>query len=81
MPDMEVKIPEQSDQSARKRTSISQLHLKTGEYLEQNLKNVKVLYTRKTDVFMELRDRAEFANKNKADLFISIHANWKFKKD
>jgi N-acetylmuramoyl-L-alanine amidase len=50
--------------------------LKTGEYLEQNLKNVKVLYTRKTDVFMELRDRPDFANKNKADLFISIHSNW-----
>ena len=44
--------------------------LKTGEYLEQNMKNVKVLYTRKTDVFMELRDRPEFANKNNADLFI-----------
>ncbi len=50
--------------------------LKTGEYLEQNVKNVKVLYTRKTDVFMELRDRPEFANKNNADLFISIHSNW-----
>ncbi len=50
--------------------------LKAGEYLEKNLKNVKVLYTRKSDVFVELRDRAEFANRNKADLFISIHANW-----
>ncbi len=50
--------------------------LKTGEYLEQNIKNVKVLYTRKTDVFVELRDRPEFANKNNADLFISIHSNW-----
>jgi N-acetylmuramoyl-L-alanine amidase len=42
--------------------------LKTGEYLEQNVENVKVLYTRKTDVFMELRERPEFANKNNADL-------------
>lgn len=50
--------------------------LKTGRYIEQNVKNAKVLYTRKTDVFVELTDRAEFANKNKADLFISIHANW-----
>jgi N-acetylmuramoyl-L-alanine amidase len=49
--------------------------LKTGEYLEQNVENVKVLYTRKTDVFMELRERPEFANKNNADLFISIHSN------
>lgn len=50
--------------------------LKTGEYLEQNMKNVRVLYTRKTDVLPGLKERAEFANKNKADLFVSIHANW-----
>jgi N-acetylmuramoyl-L-alanine amidase len=50
--------------------------LKTGAYLEQNMENVKVLYTRKSDVFVGLKERAEFANKNKADLFISIHANW-----
>ncbi len=50
--------------------------LKTGEYIEQNIKNARVLYTRKTDVFVDLRDRADFANRNKADLFISIHANW-----
>jgi len=50
--------------------------LKTGEYLEQNLNNVTVLYTRKNDTFIELQDRATFANKSNADLFISIHANW-----
>ena len=50
--------------------------LKTGEYIEQNLKNTKVIYTRKTDTFVEVRDRATIANRNKADLFISIHANW-----
>jgi N-acetylmuramoyl-L-alanine amidase len=50
--------------------------LKTGEYIQNNLKNVKVLYTRSSDVFPGLKERAEFANKNKADLFISIHANW-----
>lgn len=49
--------------------------LKLGGYLEQNLSNVKVLYTRKTDVFPGLKERAEFANKNEADLFISIHTN------
>ncbi|MFZ2341009.1 MAG: N-acetylmuramoyl-L-alanine amidase [Bacteroidales bacterium] len=49
--------------------------LKAGNYIEQNLRNVEVLYTRKTDVFPGLYERAEFANKNKADLFISIHAN------
>lgn len=49
--------------------------LKLGNYLEQNLKNVTVIYTRKTDVFVELEDRALIANKANADLFISIHCN------
>jgi N-acetylmuramoyl-L-alanine amidase len=50
--------------------------LKTGSYIEQNLKNVTVIYTRKTDTFIELKDRPNIANKNNADLFISIHVNW-----
>jgi N-acetylmuramoyl-L-alanine amidase len=49
--------------------------LKTGEYLEQNIKNVKVIYTRKSDSDVDLWARADIANKNKADLFISVHAN------
>jgi N-acetylmuramoyl-L-alanine amidase len=49
--------------------------LKTGNYLEKNLKNVVVIYTRTTDVSVELRDRPAIANKNNADLFVSIHAN------
>ncbi len=49
--------------------------LKLGKLIEDNLQGVKVIYTRKTDVFVELNKRAEIANKNKADLFISIHAN------
>lgn len=50
--------------------------LKTGEYIEKNIRNVTVIYTRKNDAFVDLRDRANIANKNKADLFISIHVNW-----
>lgn len=49
---------------------------KTGEYLIENLKNVKVVYTRDDDSTVDILDRPEIANKNKADLFISIHANW-----
>jgi len=49
--------------------------LKLGHYIEENLPDVKVIYTRKTDVFVELYQRAEIANKNEADLFISIHVN------
>lgn len=43
--------------------------------VEQNCPDVNVIYTRKTDRFVELYRRAEIANKNKADLFISIHIN------
>jgi N-acetylmuramoyl-L-alanine amidase len=50
--------------------------LKTGAYIEQNIKNVTVIYTRKNDTFVDIRDRATIANKANADLFISIHANW-----
>nr|WP_321451609.1 N-acetylmuramoyl-L-alanine amidase [uncultured Carboxylicivirga sp.] len=49
--------------------------LKLGDYLKEYLPEVKVVYTRKKDVFVPLNKRAEIANKNKADLFVSIHAN------
>lgn len=46
-----------------------------GKMVEQNCPDVKVIYTRMTDRFVELYRRAEIANRNKADLFISIHIN------
>ncbi len=49
--------------------------LKAGKLIEKNLKGVKVVYTRKTDKFVELRKRGQIANKNHGDLFISIHCN------
>ena len=46
-----------------------------GRMVERNCPDVKVIYTRKSDVFVELYKRAEIANRNKADLFISVHIN------
>lgn len=49
--------------------------LKLGKLIETNFPDVKVIYTRKTDVFVELYRRAQIANEHKADLFICIHCN------
>lgn len=49
--------------------------LKLGDYIEEKLEDVKVIYTRKKDKFVPLHKRSEIANKNEADLFISIHCN------
>ena len=49
--------------------------LKFGAYIEENLPDVKVIYTRKTDKFVELSERAAISNRNDADVFISIHCN------
>lgn len=49
--------------------------LKLGKLIEDHYSDVKVVYTRKTDVFVELHNRAKIANNNKADLFICIHVN------
>jgi N-acetylmuramoyl-L-alanine amidase len=49
--------------------------LKVGKYIEENYPDVKVVYTRKTDISVELEKRAEIANEAEADVFISIHCD------
>lgn len=49
--------------------------LKLGNYIKEYLPDVKVVYTREGDTYPELHERAKLANKEKADLFISIHCN------
>lgn len=51
------------------------ISLKLGKKIETEMPDVKVLYTRTTDTYPEIRARAEFANANRGDLFISIHVN------
>lgn len=49
--------------------------MKLGKKIEAEFPDIKVLYTRTKDIYPEIRQRADFANSNKGDLFISIHVN------
>ncbi len=60
---------------SREKDIVLAIALKTGGYIEENLPDVRVIYTRKTDKFIELYKRAQIANESHADLFISIHCN------
>ena len=58
----------------QEKTAVLDIGLKLREHLKTN-KDLKILMTRDKDKFISLKERAEFANRNKADLFISIHCN------
>ncbi len=61
--------------TANEKTINLNVALKLGKLIESGMKDVKVVYTRKTDVFVTLQGRANIANKSDGDLFISIHTN------
>jgi len=61
---------------AREKDIVLDIALKLGKAIKERLPDVRVVYTRKSDVFIPLFERSVIANKNNADLFISIHANF-----
>ncbi|MCM1152786.1 MAG: N-acetylmuramoyl-L-alanine amidase [Muribaculum sp.] len=63
------------DNGAREKDINLGVSLKLGEMIEKNMKDVKVIYTRSNDTFKSLQERADIANKGKADLFVSVHTN------
>jgi N-acetylmuramoyl-L-alanine amidase len=69
------KDPGTHGKTAKEKDIALKISLKLGAYIEKNLPDVKVIYTRKDDRYIPLDERAAIANKHKADLFICIHAN------
>ena len=60
----------------REKDVVLDIALKLGKAIKEKLPDIKVIYTRKSDTFIPLFERSVIANKNNADLFISIHANF-----
>jgi N-acetylmuramoyl-L-alanine amidase len=69
------KDPGTSGSTAKEKDIALKIALELGKTIQKYLKDVKVIYTRNDDTFIELEERAQIANKNGADLFISIHCN------
>lgn len=63
------------DRKYSEKNIVLSVALKLGKILEEEHPDIKVIYTRKRDVFIPLAERADIANRNKADLFLSIHVN------
>jgi len=69
------KDPGAVGKNSMEKNIVLSIALKLGKLINDKYPDVKVIYTRSSDVFIELYRRAKIANENKADLFISIHCN------
>lgn len=69
------KDPGALGKKAREKDIALKVALQVGKLIKKRFPEVKVYYTRTTDKFVELQERAAIANRNRADLFISIHCN------
>jgi N-acetylmuramoyl-L-alanine amidase len=67
--------PGASGLKSKEKDIVLAVALDLGKLISENKKEVKVIFTRNEDKFIPLHERAEIANKNNADLFISLHAN------
>ena len=70
------KDPGTSGKLSKEKEIALKIVLELGEIINKYMPDVKVIYTRDDDSFPQLNERAELANKEGADLFISVHANW-----
>jgi len=70
------KDPGAVNKTIREKDVVLGIGLKLGKLINENYPDVKVVFTRNTDVFVPLIERSRIANKSKADLFISLHANF-----
>ena len=70
------KDPGAVSKGVREKDVVLAIGKKLGRYINEGFPEVKVIFTRYTDVFVPLIDRSKLANKNKANLFISLHANF-----
>ncbi len=64
-----------SGSNTKEKTIALKVAKELGRILSENIPDLKVIYTRETDEFIELHERADIANRNEADLFVSIHCN------